>query len=130
MNGWKALALTCAILASACGSKNGSTGSKSIRIGMVPKGSTHEHWKRVHAGAAKAAQEFAAAGTPVEVLWKAPIPRASAATAAMVNPGLFQNMRIEWRASRKNSLIGIIYGQSDAAVPFAAGQTSGFSGTK
>src|SRR6185436_15231768 len=49
-----------------------------------------------------------------------PIPRASAATAAMVNPGLFQNMRIEWRASRKNSLIGVIYGQSDAAVPFVA----------
>ena len=74
MNGWKALAAICVVLAAACGSKGGGTASaKSIRIGMVPKGSTHEHWKRVHAGAEKAAQEFTAAGTPVEVLWKAPI---------------------------------------------------------
>src|SRR6187399_1071422 len=75
MNGWKALTAICVVLAAACGSKGGgSTASaKSIRIGMVPKGSTHEHWKRVHAGAEKAAQEFTAAGTPVEVLWKSPI---------------------------------------------------------
>ena len=58
-------------LASGCG--KGSNEPKGFRIAMVPKGSTHEHWKRVHAGADKAAAEFRAAGVPVDVLWKSPI---------------------------------------------------------
>ena len=45
----------------------------SLRIAVVPKGSTHEHWLRVRAGAEKAAAELAAAGTTVEVIWKAPL---------------------------------------------------------
>jgi ribose transport system substrate-binding protein len=44
-----------------------------LRIGVIPKGSTHEHWKRVRIGAEKAAAEFTAAGTPVEVIWKGPL---------------------------------------------------------
>src|SRR5580765_7278014 len=51
----------------------GSQSATSFRIGMIPKGSTHEHWKRVHAGAEKAVREFAAAGVAVDVIWKAPI---------------------------------------------------------
>ena len=51
----------------------GSQSATSFRIGMIPKGSTHEHWKRVHAGAQKAVREFAAAGVAVDVIWKAPI---------------------------------------------------------
>ena len=51
----------------------GGSSTTSYRIGMVPKGSTHEHWKRVHAGAEKAVREFAAAGVTVDLLWKAPI---------------------------------------------------------
>lgn len=39
------------------------------RIAVIPKGTTHEFWKSVHAGAAKAAKE---AGN-VEVLWKGPL---------------------------------------------------------
>ena len=60
-----------AALASACG--RGTHETRGFRIAMVPKGSTHEHWKRVHAGADKAAAEFRAAGVPVDVLWKSPI---------------------------------------------------------
>jgi ribose transport system substrate-binding protein len=44
-----------------------------VAIGVVPKGSTHEHWKRVRIGAEKAAAEFRAAGVPVEVIWKGPL---------------------------------------------------------
>lgn len=44
-----------------------------MSIAVVPKGSTHEHWKRVHIGAEKAATELRAAGVPVQVLWKGPI---------------------------------------------------------
>jgi ribose transport system substrate-binding protein len=44
-----------------------------LRVAVVPKGSTHEHWLRVKIGAEKAAAELTAAGTPVEVIWKAPL---------------------------------------------------------
>lgn len=44
-----------------------------LRIGIVPKGSTHEHWNRVRIGAEKAAAELTASGTPVEVIWKGPL---------------------------------------------------------
>jgi ribose transport system substrate-binding protein len=60
-----------AILAAACG--GGQSASDALRIAVVPKGSTHEHWKRVHIGAEKAAAEYRAAGVPVEVIWKAPL---------------------------------------------------------
>lgn len=54
----------------AAGSASGSvTGSqKPLRIAVIPKGTTHEFWKAVHAGAAKAAKEL-----NVEVIWKGPL---------------------------------------------------------
>jgi ABC-type sugar transport system substrate-binding protein len=39
------------------------------RIAVIPKGTTHEYWKSVHAGAAQAAKE---AGN-VEIFWKGPL---------------------------------------------------------
>jgi ribose transport system substrate-binding protein len=39
------------------------------RIAVIPKGTTHEFWKSVHAGAAKAAEE---AGN-IEIIWKGPL---------------------------------------------------------
>jgi ribose transport system substrate-binding protein len=39
------------------------------RIAVIPKGTTHEFWKSVHAGAAQAAEE---AGN-VEIIWKGPL---------------------------------------------------------
>ncbi len=41
---------------------------KKWRVMVIPKGTTHEHWKSIHAGAAKAAAEL---GT-VEIIWKGP----------------------------------------------------------
>ena len=39
-----------------------------IRLAVIPKGTTHFHWKSVEAGARKAAEE-----TGVEILWKGPL---------------------------------------------------------
>jgi ribose transport system substrate-binding protein len=39
-----------------------------ITLAVIPKGTTHEFWKSVHAGAAKAAKELG-----VEILWKGPL---------------------------------------------------------
>ena len=50
-----------------------STTSSAWEIAVIPKGTTHEYWKSVHAGALKAEKELTAAGTPVHVLWKGPI---------------------------------------------------------
>jgi ribose transport system substrate-binding protein len=71
-----AIALCGTLAAPACGgggSQPESRGPATLRIAVVPKGATHEHWKRVRIGAEKAAAEFTANGVPVEVIWKAPI---------------------------------------------------------
>ncbi|HEY3493885.1 MAG TPA: substrate-binding domain-containing protein [Polyangiaceae bacterium] len=39
-----------------------------LRIAVIPKGTTHEFWKSVHAGAVKAAREL-----DVDIVWKGPL---------------------------------------------------------
>jgi ribose transport system substrate-binding protein len=64
------LGLAVAFMALAgCGKK---TDEKTFTIAVIPKGTTHEYWKSIHAGAVKAQQELAARGIPVEVIWKGP----------------------------------------------------------
>src|SRR6266700_5961980 len=41
-------------------------------IAVVPKGTTHEFWKSINAGAVKAQRELAEQGTKVDVIWKGP----------------------------------------------------------
>ncbi len=51
-----------------------STGSqKNLTIAVIPKGTTHEFWKSIHAGSIKAAQALSAQGTQVELIWKGPL---------------------------------------------------------
>ena len=45
------------------------TGDRAYRIAVIPKGTTHEFWRSVHAGAAQAAKELG----NVEVIWKGPL---------------------------------------------------------
>src|ERR687884_1778945 len=68
------LVLVILILAVACVKNNGpSNGKKKFTIAVIPKGTTHEFWKSIHAGSNKAAQELTAEGTAVEVIWKGPL---------------------------------------------------------
>jgi ribose transport system substrate-binding protein len=62
--------LPCACKKADDGATSSSTGaaSKKLRIAVVPKGTTHEFWKAVHAGAAKAGKELS-----VEIIWKGPL---------------------------------------------------------
>ncbi len=46
---------------------------EALRVAVIPKGTTHEFWKSIHAGAVKAEREFDAAGTPVDIIWKGPL---------------------------------------------------------
>jgi ribose transport system substrate-binding protein len=66
------LALVSTVAVAGCQSREPASAG-TLRIAVVPKGSTHEHWLRVKIGAEKAAAELTAAGTPVQVIWKAPL---------------------------------------------------------
>jgi len=46
---------------------------QSYTIAVVPKGTTHEFWKSINAGAVKAQRELSANGTKVEIIWKGPL---------------------------------------------------------
>jgi ribose transport system substrate-binding protein len=60
-------------LAISCTKSNNPNGKKKFTIAVIPKGTTHEFWKSIHAGSIKAANELTAQGTLVEVIWKGPI---------------------------------------------------------
>lgn len=46
---------------------------KELSIAVIPKGTTHEFWKSIHAGAVKAEQELKAQGRRVKLFWKGPL---------------------------------------------------------
>lgn len=50
-----------------------TTAKKKLKIAVIPKGTTHEFWKSIHAGSNKAAQELTAQGNEIEVIWKGPL---------------------------------------------------------
>jgi len=50
-----------------------SAAEKTYTIAVIPKGTTHEFWKSIHAGAVKAEQELASKGTKVKLFWKGPL---------------------------------------------------------
>lgn len=54
-----------AILAAGCGPGNDPA---RITLAVIPKGTTHEFWKSVHAGALQASKELG-----VEIVWKGPL---------------------------------------------------------
>jgi ribose transport system substrate-binding protein len=70
-----------ALTAGSCrGSDNRSTGGdsakssgKPLTIAVIPKGTTHEFWKAIHAGAVQAQHELSAQGAPVQIIWKGPL---------------------------------------------------------
>lgn len=73
---WFVALAVAAALGAGCGSREGSGGkaegpeSKAAKytVAVIPKGTTHEFWKSVHAGAVKASRE-----TGAEVIWKGPL---------------------------------------------------------
>jgi len=59
------------LLCLSCGKKEENSvqqeSAKKIQIAVIPKGTTHEFWKSIHAGAVKASRELG-----VDVIWKGP----------------------------------------------------------
>src|SRR6266850_4343725 len=46
---------------------------QTYTIAVIPKGTTHEFWKSINAGALKAQRECSTNGTKVEIIWKGPL---------------------------------------------------------
>src|SRR6266700_4826282 len=60
-----------------CGKKSEGTSSsatpQSYTIAVIPKGTTHEFWKSIHAGAVKAERELNQKGLKTEIIWSGPL---------------------------------------------------------
>ncbi len=50
-----------------------SAADQKYTIAVIPKGTTHEFWKAIHAGALKAQQELKTRGINVDIIWKGPL---------------------------------------------------------
>jgi len=50
-----------------------SSQAATYNIAVIPKGTSHEFWKSIHAGARKAEQELSTGGVKVNVNWKGPL---------------------------------------------------------
>src|SRR5688572_11987849 len=50
-----------------------ATAAEAYKIAVIPKGTTHEFWKSINAGAKKAEQELKAQGINVQIIWKGPL---------------------------------------------------------
>ena len=76
---WVGAAVVASMTAVACGGggdapqAGASPGAKKLTIAVIPKGTTHEFWKSIHAGAQKAAGELSRDGRTVEIIWKGPL---------------------------------------------------------
>jgi len=67
------LLILLAIISVGCTNAGAPAAKKKLKIAVIPKGTTHEFWKSIHAGSNKAAQELAAQGNEIEVIWKGPL---------------------------------------------------------
>ncbi len=65
------IALGAALAFASCAKKpsepSGPAAAKTLQIAVIPKGTTHEFWKSIHAGAVKAGRELGA-----DIIWKGP----------------------------------------------------------
>ena len=67
-----ALMLTT-VAAFGCNRSVSKSAKKRLTIAVIPKGTSHEFWKSIHAGAIKASRELSTQGNDVEVIWKGPL---------------------------------------------------------
>src|SRR5947207_12617574 len=50
-----------------------ASAAEAYKIAVIPKGTTHEFWKSINAGAVKAQRELATQGVTVNIIWKGPL---------------------------------------------------------
>jgi ribose transport system substrate-binding protein len=65
------LPIVLSLIFVACGGSQ--SGAKKFTIAVIPKGTTHQFWKSVYAGARKAADDYRTQGVDVDLIWKGPL---------------------------------------------------------
>ena len=85
-----ALSVALAVGLSACGDTGGKPTAKTLKIAVIPKGTTSEYWKIVHAGAVKAQMELALP-SPSRLSGRAPSRKTRAPTKSSVVEDMFNN---------------------------------------
>lgn len=68
---WFPPLLLAAIFVALCGC--GKRSPKGLTIAVIPKGTSHEFWKSIHAGARKAEMELTNSGVAMQIIWKGPL---------------------------------------------------------
>jgi ribose transport system substrate-binding protein len=72
--GFVALAGLAACGGSAPAGGGAATGGKPrYQIAVIPKGTSHDFWKTIHAGAVRAERELQGQGVDVRIVWKGPL---------------------------------------------------------
>jgi ribose transport system substrate-binding protein len=61
------------VLCAALSFSPGVFAADSYTIAVIPKATSHEFWKSIHAGAVKAERELTAKGAKVEIIWQGPL---------------------------------------------------------
>ena len=72
------LLAACALAIAGCGKREttggaGNSSARALTIAVIPKGTTHEFWQSIHAGAVKAERELKEKNVPVEIIWQGPL---------------------------------------------------------
>ena len=67
------LLMLATVAAFGCNRSVPKSAKKKLTIAVIPKGTSHEFWKSIHAGAIKASRELSTQGNDVEVIWKGPL---------------------------------------------------------
>src|SRR5687767_2768304 len=62
------LCMALTLFIGGCNRDGGGQNNSNIRIAVIPKGTTHEFWKSVEAGAKKAGEDLS-----VQIIWKGPL---------------------------------------------------------
>lgn len=62
-----------ACLAALCLARAACAADSKYTIAVIPKGTTHEFWKSIHAGAVKAQRELDARGVTIRLIWNGPL---------------------------------------------------------
>jgi ribose transport system substrate-binding protein len=101
--------------ANATAANTGDPAKKKLRIGVIPKGTSHEFWKSVHAGAAQAAQELG----NVEVLWDGPATEGDINKQIAIVRSMIVNKAdaICLAPNDAESLVSVVAEANDAKIP-------------
>ena len=94
---------------------NAGTSTEPLRIAVIPKGTSHEFWKSVHAGAANAAKELG----NVTIVWKGPAKEDDvSAQIEVVKNMITQGVHaIVLAPNHSEALVDVVQESNDEGIP-------------